>query len=123
MAKVYYIDDHEKVCPQCGKRFIVPSQTVYKERVGKNIVPFCSWTCLCAYRRNNERVSVACVPVVKKSRKGEIIKEYPSKSAACKENNISAAYLEARLTMGRVDDINDCYWRYKRETTNEDRSD
>ena len=116
MSKIYYIDDHERTCPQCKKLFIVPSHTVYKERIGKNVVPFCSWTCLCAYRRERgERTSKCCIAVVKKSRWGNVTQEYPSKAAACRENNISAVFLEARLDTGEYDKVNDCYWRYKHE--------
>jgi len=53
----YYADFHKAVCPECGKEFVLMPRTVYKERVNKKRVPFCSWNCLCEYRRKQAAIA------------------------------------------------------------------
>ncbi len=41
----------ERVCPECGRRFIFRDQWAYKLIKNKRMVNYCSWTCM----RKNER--------------------------------------------------------------------
>ena len=112
---IYYDDFRERKCPLCKRNFIVPPRNVYKERINGTLTNFCSWKCLCEFRRNKqqpERKSTLALPVIKKDKKGQIMKEYKSIAEAARDNDISYGYIKIRLDTGLCDDRNGCYWRY-----------
>ncbi len=73
-------------CGLCGKAFYPTSEHVYKQDEKR----FCSWSCLCAYRRNKEE---------RRKRPGARIKN--------KERDIELAkfYKESGLTMKKVAEL------------------
>jgi hypothetical protein len=110
---VYYAGN-ESNCPKCGKAFIVPPYNVYKERVNGTVVPFCSWKCLTAWRKEHEHAKGGNpVPVIRvRHRKGET-REYATITDAAKDNGVSVYYIKSRLDTGKYDDVTKCYWKYK----------
>lgn len=118
MSGIYYEDFRERECPFCKKNFIVPPHNVYKERIAGTLTNFCSWKCLCAYRRQKtapERKSTIPMPVIKRDKSGRTVKEYNSIAEAAREGNISYGYIKTRLEGGLYDERNKCYWGYKFE--------
>ena len=41
----------ERICPECGRRFIFRDHWAYKLIIDHKVVNYCSWTC----KRKNER--------------------------------------------------------------------
>lgn len=117
MKRPHYTDYKEKKCPECGKNFIVPSQNVYKEKVGREIKPFCSWKCLCAWRKvhpeedEEARGGGRPVAILKVGKDGEIIDSYEKIKDAAQAHGVSAYRITTRVDTGRYDDKFECYWR------------
>lgn len=124
MKELHYTDCKERVCPQCGKTFIVPPENVYKEFVGRKEKDFCSWNCLCRWRKEHEKKykigGGKPVAIVKADTNFDIIKKYRKIVDAARENNVSSDYIKARLETGRIDARNNCYWAYDDESIGED---
>ena len=118
MKIVHYTDYKERKCPLCGKDFIVPPQNVYKERVGKEIRPFCSWKCLCEWRKKHpenedeRRCGGRPTPCMKVDKDGNIIATYAKVVDAARENGVSPYRIATRLNSGEYDDKFECYWQY-----------
>lgn len=118
MSIVHYTDIKERKCPECGKTFIVPPQNVYKERVGYEIKPFCSWRCLCAWRNSHPekddetRGGGRPTPCVKMDKDGNILAYYAKIVDAARENGVSTYRISTRLNSGEYDEKFECYWRY-----------
>ena len=40
-----YYSGQEAECPECGKKFFVPPENIYKRKLGNHIRHYCSYTC------------------------------------------------------------------------------
>ena len=112
-----FSDQRETKCPQCGKNFLVPPFNVYKEKYRHVVKDFCSWTCLCAWRRDHAKSKGIGggkpVPVLKYDvDTGLLVARYSKICVAAAENNVSPDYIKARLETGDIDQKNNCLWFY-----------
>lgn len=44
----------ERVCPVCGKRFLLPVSNLYKLTIRGKVEHYCSYTCYMAKKREKE---------------------------------------------------------------------
>ena len=42
-------------CPECNKKFIVPSMNIYKRLINRKVVHYCSYTCYRVLEIENEK--------------------------------------------------------------------
>ena len=114
--KLHYTDHREQKCPYCGKQFIEPPENVYKEFINGKEKDFCSWNCLCKWRKAHEKPSKIGgghpVPVRKVDCGGCTIAIYSKIVDAANANNCSCGYIKTRLEYGNKDERNNCYWEY-----------